>query len=104
MGAPYSSKAKSMITCELSEHTADQDSLVRISGSIWPVHLALVFIQISKDEGSTWDNLGMIATQDGNYAYLWKPTAPGSYLFRALWSGDMDHKKMISPTVRIEVK
>jgi hypothetical protein len=104
MGAPYSSKAKSVITCELSEQSTDRDSFVHISGNIWPVHLALVFIQISKDEGSTWDNLNMVATEGGNYSYLWKPTTSGSFLLRTLWSGDMDHKKMISPTVRIEVR
>jgi len=82
----------------------DLGSTVRISGSIWPVHLALVFIQTSRDEGATWDNLTMVATEGGNYSYVWQPMSSGSYLLRAFWSGDMDHKKMISPTVRIDVK
>lgn len=103
MGTPYSPKAKSMITCEVSDQSVRLGSKVKISGSIWPIHLALVFIQVSKDEGTTWDNLAMAASESGNYSYEWNPATAGAYLLRAFWTGDMDHKKMTSPSVRIEV-
>jgi hypothetical protein len=104
MGSPYSPKANSMITCEVSNQVVDLGSIIRISGSLWPVHLALAFVQVSKDEGSTWENLAMATIENGNYSYLWTPTAAGSYLLRTFWAGDMDHKKMTSLVVRVEVK
>lgn len=104
MGTPYSPKAKSILTCEIPNPTVNKDSETTITGSIWPEHLAVIFIQISEDEGSTWNNLGMGTTERGNYSFKWKPENSGVYLLRSFWAGDMDHKKMFSPTVRVEVK
>lgn len=104
MGTPYSPKAKSVITCEIPNQTVNKESEITITGSIWPEHLALIFIQISEDEGSTWNNLGMATIERGNYSFKWKPEKSGTYLLRSFWTGDMDHKKMVSPTVRVEVK
>lgn len=104
MGTPYSPKAKSILTCEIPNQTMNKDTETTISGSIWPEHLALIFIQISEDEGSTWNNLGMAPTERGNYSFKWKPEKSGTYLLRSFWTGDMDHKKMSSPTVRVEVQ
>lgn len=104
MGTPYSPKAKSVITCEIPNQTVNKESEITITGSIWPEHLALIFIQISEDEGSTWNNLGMATIERGNYSFKWKPEKSGTYLLRSFWTGDMDHKKMTSPTVRVEVQ
>lgn len=104
MGTPYSPKAKSVITCEIPNQTVNKESEITITGSIWPEHLALIFIQISEDEGSTWNNLGMATIERGNYSFKWKPENSGTYLLRSFWTGDMDHKKMVSSTVRVEVK
>jgi len=104
MGTPYSPKAKSIITCEIPNQTVNKESEITITGSLWPEHLALIFIQISEDEGSTWNNLGMATIERGNYSFKWKPEKSGTYLLRSFWTGDMDHKKMASPTVRVEVK
>ncbi|MEM3004983.1 MAG: hypothetical protein QXK96_06790 [Candidatus Bathyarchaeia archaeon] len=103
VGAPYSPKARSVITLEVSEQSVKLGSGVKVSGSIWPVHLALVFLQVSKDEGETWSNLAMAASVNGTYSYEWRPESAGTYLLRAFWAGDMDHKKMTSPSVRVEV-
>jgi hypothetical protein len=104
MGAPYSPKAKSILTCEIPNQTVNKKTEITITGSLWPEHLALIFIQISEDEGSTWNNLGMTTTERGNYSFKWKPKNSGVYLLKSFWTGDMDHKKMFSPTVRVEVK
>jgi hypothetical protein len=104
MGAPYSPKAKSILTCEVSNQTVNKDTETTISGSLWPEHLAMIFIQISADEGTTWNNLGMAPIEQGKYSFKWKPENTGVYLLRSFWTGDMDHKKMASPTVRVEVK
>lgn len=104
MGTPYSPKAKTIITCEISNQTVNKDTEITITGSIWPEHLALIFIQISEDEGASWNNLGMATTERGNYSFKWKPANSGTYLLRSFWTGDMDHKKMTSQTVRVEVK
>ena len=104
MGTPYSPKAKSILTCEVSNQTVDKDNETTISGSLWPEHLAMIFIEISEDEGSTWNNLGMVPIEQDKYSFKWKPESSGVYLLRSFWTGDMDHKKMASPTVRVEVK
>jgi hypothetical protein len=77
---------------------------ITISGSLWPEHLTLIFIQISEDEESTWNNLGMATTERGNYSIKWKPENSGTYLLRSFWNADMNHKKMALPTVRVEVQ
>lgn len=104
MGTPYSPKAKSILTCEVSNQTVNKDTETTISGSLWPEHLTMIFIQISADEGTTWNNLGMAPIEEGKYSFKWKPENTGIYLLRSFWTGDMDHKKMASPTVRVEVK
>ena len=104
MGTPYSPKAKSILTCEVSNQTVNKDTETIISGSLWPEHLAMIFIQISSDEGTTWNNLGMAPIEEGKYSFKWKPENTGVYFLRSFWTGDMDHKKMASPTVRVEVK
>jgi hypothetical protein len=104
MGTPYAPKAKSILTCEIPNQAINKGTEITISGSIWPEHLALIFIQISQDEGLTWNNLGMATTERGNYSIKWKPENSGTYLLRSFWTGDMDHKKMASSTVRVEVK
>jgi hypothetical protein len=104
MGSPYSPKAKSILTCEIPNQIVNKETEITIKGSIWPEHLASIFIQISEDEGSTWNNLGVATTERGNYSFKWKPKDIGVYLLRSFWTGDMDHKEMFSPIVRVEVK
>ena len=67
MGTPYSPKAKSILTCEVSNQTVNKDTETTISGSFWPEHLVMIFIQISEDEGTTWNNLGMAPIEQGKY-------------------------------------
>ena len=104
MGTPYSPKAKSILTCEVSNQTVNKDTETTITGSLWPEHLTMIFIQISEDEETTWNNIGMAPIEQGKYSFKWKPENSGVYLLRSFWTGDMDHKKMASPTVRVEVK
>ena len=104
MGTPYSPKAKSILTCEVSNQIVNKDTETTITGSLWPEHLTMIIIQISEDEGTTWNNLGMAPIEQGKYSFKWKPENSGVYLLRSMWTGDMDHKKMTSPTVRVEVK
>ena len=79
MGTPYSPKAKSILTCEVSNQTVNKDTETTISGSIWPEHLTMIFIQISEDEGTTWDNIGMAPIEEGKYSFKWKPEKTGVY-------------------------
>ncbi|MEM2988660.1 MAG: STT3 domain-containing protein [Candidatus Bathyarchaeia archaeon] len=52
----------------------------------------------------TWSPILYGLPRDGDFTASWKPTAPGTYLLRARWSGNRNYLSSISPTIVLTVK
>ena len=61
-----------------------------------------VLIEVSKD-GGAWNTLSIATTRLGNYSAVKTLTDPGSYYFRASYSGSIVYGPSTSPPVRVIV-
>lgn len=86
-------RASSSITCDLSPSpTILIGTNVLIYGVIDLPVATLVTIQYSMDNGTTWNNLTTKESfGDGSYSLMWFPTTNGTYMVRALWSGNAEY-------------
>ncbi len=83
-------KEQSQITCNLSFSSTSVGAPIGIFGYVFPIRLANVTIQISNNNRGIWNTLTVILSDyNGNYSYLWFPTA-GEYLVRAFLHEDKD--------------
>jgi hypothetical protein len=79
----------SNISCEVSSSSITIGDSITVSGLISPATLVNVTIQISADNGTTWEFLTSLSSgSDGNYSYTWKPSSVGSYEFKASFEGE----------------
>lgn len=86
-------RASSSITCNLSPSPRILiGTNVLIYGVIDLPVATLVAIQYSMDNGTTWNNLTIKETfGDGSYSLMWFPSMNGTYMVRALWSGNAEY-------------
>ena len=94
----------STISCEVSSFNISIGDSITVSGSISPAVLANVTLQISADNGITWNYLTTLpSTSDGRYSYTWAPAAAGSYELEASWEGDTSIIEATSSNVVVTV-
>ena len=68
-------------------------SEIEISGNLTSdnggISKATILVSYSTTNGETWIDINNTLTRfEGHYSTLWKPPSIGSYLVKALWSGD----------------
>ncbi len=82
----------SKISLALSSSICILGKNISISGYVLPFYSNVyITIYISSDNG-IWSALDMVKTDSqGQYFYQWTPTAAGTFLFKANWSGDAYH-------------
>ena len=94
----------SKVSCEASSSSITIGNSITISGSISPAVLANVTIQISTDNGTTWNDLTTLpSAPNGNYSYTWTPESAGSYELKASSEGDTSISEANSRTVTVTV-
>lgn len=98
-------QTESELTCDVAPASIIRDLTVSISGSLTPrVSNAEVTIQVSTDNGYTWNNVTTVRTgTDGTYSYDWRPVQARAYMIRAIWSGSLLYLGAMSASKTVTV-
>jgi hypothetical protein len=92
------------ISCSVSSFSLAVGSSVTISGSIVPAYSGSM-VTISYRSDGPWSILGTVTSgPDGNFAYSWTPSSPGSYQFMASWEGGNSYSGATSDATPVTVK
>jgi hypothetical protein len=93
------------VSCEADSSRIIIGNPVTINGCITPPLQTGVIIQISSDNGTTWNDLNTSTTSasDGFYSYTWTPEYTGFYEVRTLLEGDNSTCEAYSNTQAITV-
>jgi hypothetical protein len=73
-------------------------------GYLRPQHLGTT-VYLQRQSGTSWPTVGTTKLNStGNYALSVKPTARGTFNYRAVWLADADHATTVSATKALTVK
>jgi hypothetical protein len=84
------------LSISLSSSTSYIGFQVEIKGKLTHNEVGLpgtpILLSYSVTGGDSWDNITLVNTiSDGSYSAVWIPSATGTYLVRATWSGNVTY-------------
>ena len=106
--APAMASRPTVLTFQASPDTITAGGYVELSGILKDssgsrLTAQPVLIEVSRD-GTTWNTLSIASTRLGNYSAVKTLTDPGSYYFRASYSGSIVYGSSASPPVLVMVE
>jgi hypothetical protein len=97
-------KQQTTISCTLSKSIIEKGETITISGIINVPISATVTIQVSRNNGISWENLSNVtSSSNGYYSYTWKPSEKGTYKNRSVWYGYSTYLGATSSVVTLTV-
>jgi hypothetical protein len=92
------------ITANLTAASINLGATTSYYGYLRPQHPGTT-VYLQRQSGTTWPTVATTKLNTtGNYAFGIKPTARGTYNYRAVWLADADHATTISVTKVVTVK
>jgi len=98
-------KLNSTLLVQVSSQEIQVGENLTISGSISPKKVVANVTIMTRLENNTWVTLPIVKTDDnGQYSYVWTPSASGTYEVQANWQGDQATQSSMSALTVIKVK
>ena len=83
------SKLGSTLSIVVSPSTLNLGSTATVTGSLDPVRSGVLVTVQYRVGTADWVNITQVSTgTNGQYLYVWQPSAPATYQVRAVWLGD----------------
>jgi hypothetical protein len=96
-------EVRPLITANLSPAAIKLGQTTTFYGYMRPEHPGTT-VYLQRQSGTTWPTVATTKLNStGNYAFSIKPTARGTYNYRAVWLADADHATTVSPTKTLTV-
>jgi hypothetical protein len=100
----YTVEVRPTITANIGSPSIKLGAATAFYGYLRPQHPGTT-VYLQRQSGTSWPTVGTTKLNTtGNYAFSIKPTARGTFNYRAVWLADADHATTVSATKAVTVK